>query len=91
MDPVDGDEGRKEDWGFSMNASWPTAPAYITEQVKPQHSFRRVRPVFVTYGVEVCCPLEVVFFSFTGAVKKNQLLPWEQQLWQGLKVNQPDI
>lgn len=43
--------------------------AYMMEQVKPQHSLSRVRPVLVTYGAEVCCPLEVIFFSFAGAVE----------------------
>lgn len=79
MDPVDWEGGGGRGRGLSMNATWATALAYITEQVKPQHSFRRVRPVFVMYGVEVCCPLDVTFFSFAGAVKNNQLLPWEQQ------------
>lgn len=44
---------------------------YMMEQVKPQHSLSRVRPVLVTYGVEVCCPLEVIFFSLAGAVERG--------------------
>lgn len=36
----------------------------MTEHVKPQHSFRRVRPVLVTKGAdEVCWALEVILRS----------------------------
>lgn len=43
----------------------------MMEQVKPQHSLSRVRPVLVMYGAEVCCPLEVIFFSLTAARKRG--------------------
>lgn len=45
--------------------------AYMMEQVKPQHSLSRVRPVLVTYGAEVCWPREVIFFSLAGAVERG--------------------
>lgn len=61
-----------------------TGSVYIMEQVKPQHSFSRVRPVLVTYGVEVCCPLEVIFFSLAGAKKKDLVTLMEQQISTGL-------
>lgn len=56
-------------WSCPVQRSWGLA--YMMEQVKPQHSLSRVRPVFVMYGAEVCCPLEVIFFSLTGATERG--------------------
>lgn len=56
-------------WSCPVQRSWGLA--YMMEQVKPQHSLSRVRPVLVMYGVEVCCPLEVIFFSLTGATERG--------------------
>lgn len=49
-----------------MSHAGELGAGYMMEQVKPQHSLSRVRPVLVMYGAEVCCPLEVIFFSLTG-------------------------
>lgn len=49
-----------------MSCAEELGTGYMMEQVKPQHSLSSVRPVLVIYGAEVCCPLEVIFFSLTG-------------------------
>lgn len=56
-------------WSCPVQRSWGLA--YMMEQVKPQHSLSRVRPVLVMYGAEVCWPLEVIFFSLTGATEEE--------------------
>lgn len=45
-------------------------PGYMMEQVKPQHSFSRVRPVLVK-GEEVCWALDGTRLGTPGTQKKN--------------------
>lgn len=54
-----------------MSCAEELGTGYMMEQVKPQHSLSSVRPVLVIYGAEVCCPLEVIFFSLTGAMERG--------------------
>lgn len=56
-----------------MSHAGELVAGYMMEQVKPQHSLSRVRPVLVMYGAEVCCPLEVIFFSLTGAMERGSV------------------